>query len=166
MRKWLLLALLVLVLPPMSIGSAGTDQLRPFGRGSWQDIRKAHAGRPTVVHFWGLTCGPCRIEMPAWGKLLLERRDLELVVINADLVPNEPDAVSTMLAQTGLSAAENWTFNDDFVERLRYEIDPQWRGEIPRTMLISRDGSSTVIEGVADLETVRAWLDAQGAAAN
>jgi len=72
--------------------------------------------------------------MPAWGKLLLERRDLELVVINADLVPNEPDAVSTMLAQTGLSAAENWTFNDDFVERLRYEIDPQWRGEIPRTM--------------------------------
>jgi len=44
MRKGLLLALLVLVLAPMSIGSAGTDQLRPFGRGSWQDIRKAHAG--------------------------------------------------------------------------------------------------------------------------
>ena len=34
--------------------------------------------------------GPCRIEMPNWGKLLEERPDLNLVVINADLVPNEP----------------------------------------------------------------------------
>jgi hypothetical protein len=99
--------------------------------------------------------------MPQWGTLLQERPNLGLVVINADLVPNEPSAVSAMLAQTGLAAAENWTFADDFVERLRYEIDPQWRGEIPRTMLIARDGATTVIEGVADLESVRAWLDAQ-----
>jgi hypothetical protein len=37
----------------------------------------------------------------------------------------------------------------------------QWRGEIPRTMLIARDGATTVIDGVADLKRVRAWLDAQ-----
>jgi thiol-disulfide isomerase/thioredoxin len=161
MRKWLLLALLVFCSAPSCIGSAATDELRPFVRGSWQDIRKAHAGRPTVVHFWGVTCGPCRTEMPKWGKLLLERPDLSLVVINADLVPNEPSAVSAMLAQTGLAAAENWTFADDFVERLRYEIDPQWHGEIPRTMLIARDGATIVIEGAADLESVRGWLDTQ-----
>lgn len=163
MRKWLFPALLILALSPVSIGSAAIDGLRPFVRGSWQEIRKAHAGQPTVVHFWALTCGPCQAEMPNWGKLLLERHDLNLVVINADLVPNEPSAVSAMLALTGLAPAENWTFNDDFVERLRYEIDPQWRGEIPRTLLIARDGTTTVIEGVADLETVRAWLDGQAA---
>jgi thiol-disulfide isomerase/thioredoxin len=163
MRKWLLLALLAFCLAPSSIGSAAMDELRPFVRGSWQDIRKAHAGRPTVVHFWGVTCGPCRTEMPRWGKLLSERPDLGLVVINADLVPNEPSAVSAMLAQTGLAAAENWTFADDFFERLRYEIDPQWRGEIPRTMLIARDGGMTVIEGVAELTQVKAWLDEQRA---
>jgi hypothetical protein len=32
-----------------------------------------------------------------------------------------------MLAQTGLAGAENWMFSDGFVERLRYEIDPQSR---------------------------------------
>jgi len=99
--------------------------------------------------------------MPGWGKLLQERSDLNLVVINADLVPNEPGAVSAMLAQTGLAAAENWTFDDSFVERLRYEIDPRWQGDIPRTLLIARDGATTVIEGVADLDNVRAWLDGQ-----
>jgi thiol-disulfide isomerase/thioredoxin len=162
MRK--LLALLILALIPGSIGSAAMDGLRTFERGSWSEIRKAHAGRPAVVHFWGLTCGPCRVEMPSWGKLLVERRGLELVVINADLVPNEPGAVSATLAQTGLAAAENWTFGDGFVERLRYEIDPQWRGEIPRTMLIAADGATRVIEGVADLNEVRAWLDGQAGA--
>ena len=161
MKKVLLLALLALALPPNSIGSAATDGLRSFVRGSWNEIRKAHVGQPTVVHFWGLTCGPCRVEMPNWGKLLQERPDLNLVVINADLVPNEPGAVSAMLAQTGLAPAENWTFGDGFVERLRYEIDPQWQGEIPRTLLIAHDGTTTVIEGVADLARVKAWLEAQ-----
>jgi hypothetical protein len=99
--------------------------------------------------------------MPAWGKLLQERPDLHLVVIDADLVPNEPNAVATMLAQSGLTAAENWTFDDEFVERLRYEIDPKWQGDIPRTLLLARDGSTSVIEGVADQATVRAWLDEQ-----
>jgi hypothetical protein len=49
---------------------------------------------------------------------------------------------------------------------LRYEIDPQWRGEIPRTMLITRDGATTTIDGAADLDRVRAWLDAQRGVAN
>jgi thiol-disulfide isomerase/thioredoxin len=160
-RKELFFVLFVLVLAPSSIGSAATDGLRTFVRGSWQDIRKAHAGKPTVVHFWGLTCGPCRIEMPAWGTFLHERPDLELVVINADLVPNEASAASAMLAQTGLSTAENWSFGDGFVERLRYEIDPRWQGEIPRTLLIAPDGAVTTIEGVADLKEVAAWLDGQ-----
>jgi hypothetical protein len=38
---------------------------------------------------------------------------------------------------------------------------PQWRGEIPRTILIGRDGATTVMEGVVDLAAIRSWLDAQ-----
>jgi len=142
-------------------GSAKEGEIRPFERGSWQQIRQAHAGRPTVVHFWGLTCGPCRVEMPQWGKLLRERADLDLVVIDADLVPNQLEDAAAMLEKTGLAGAENWMFADDFTERLRFEIDPRWQGEIPRTMLIGRDGKVTVIEGVADPAQIEAWLDQQ-----
>jgi hypothetical protein len=56
--------------------------------------------------------------MTQWGKLLLERPDLGLVVINADLVPNEPSAVSAMLAQTGLEG--------NFGTPLLYELI-KWR---------------------------------------
>ena len=66
-----------------------------------------------------------------------------------------------MLQKAGLSDAESWLFSDDFVERLRFEVDPQWQGEIPRTLLIARDGTTTTMEGVADFAQLRAWLDAQ-----
>ena len=161
MIKQLALALGLLAAWPAAVGSATIDDVREFRRGSWNEIRRAHAGKPTIVHIWGVTCGPCRTEMPLWGALRRERPDINLVLIDADLVPNEPGAVAAMVDAAGLGGAENWTFGDGFVERLRYEIDPQWRGEIPRTMLIARDGAVTVMEGSVDFAEVRRWLDAQ-----
>lgn len=161
MKRWTLLMLIGLSLAPATGFSAALNGLHAFGRDSWQEIRNAHAGQPLVVHFWGVTCGPCRTEMPQWGEFLKEHADLHLVMIDADLVPNEPAAVKSTLDQSGLSAAENWMFDDAFVERLRYEIDPQWQGEIPLTLLIAPDGTKTAIEGVADLTKVKSWLDAQ-----
>jgi thiol-disulfide isomerase/thioredoxin len=153
--------LLAMILVGASAALATDGEVRPFKRGSWQQIRRAHDGQPIVVHFWGLTCGPCRGEMPKWGRLLKERPDLNLIAIDADLVPNAAELVKDELAKTGLAGAENWMFADDFVERLRFEINPRWRGEIPMTLMIARDGKTTTIEGVADTGQVRDWLDAQ-----
>ena len=49
---------------------AGRSALKPFQRGSWQDMLRTHAGRPTMVHFWGVTCGPCKVELPLLGKFM------------------------------------------------------------------------------------------------
>jgi thiol-disulfide isomerase/thioredoxin len=159
MNRSALFALISLVATSAALAADG--DLRPFKRGSWQQIRRAHEGQPIVVHFWGLTCGPCRIEMPKWGRLLQERSDLTLIAIDADLVPNAAELVKDELTKTGLAGAENWMFADDFVERLRFEINPRWRGEIPITLMIARDGKTTTIEGMADTAQVRDWLDAQ-----
>jgi thiol-disulfide isomerase/thioredoxin len=84
MKKCLLLALLILSLPLGSNGSAALEDINPFVRGSWKHILNAHAGQPMVVHFWGVTCGPCRVEMPRWGELLKKRPDLNLVPLHSD----------------------------------------------------------------------------------
>ena len=140
---------------------AAHDPLRAFQRGSWQAILHAHAGRPTMVNFWGVTCGPCKVELPLLGQFVKDNPGVDVVTVNADLVPNAPEATLSMLARAGLSSAENWTFSDGFVERLRFEIDPSWQGDIPRTMLIARDGKITTIEGIVDFAEVRKWFDAQ-----
>jgi thiol-disulfide isomerase/thioredoxin len=161
MKRSLVLVCLCVILAPIMASSAPADDVHAFVRGSWQQLREAHADRPLVVHFWGVTCGPCRAEMPEWGQFLKQHPNLPLVMIDADLVPNDAAAVKAMLAQSGLAKADNWMFDDDFVERLRFEIDPHWQGDIPRTLLIARNGVTTTIEGVADFAKVASWWNDQ-----
>jgi thiol-disulfide isomerase/thioredoxin len=156
-----LIVLLAALLSVVSLRTADAADPRPFERGSWATLREAHAGRPTVIHFWGLTCAPCLVELPHWGDLQARRPDLRLVLIAADPVPQDPERLAATLARAGLGKAESWSFADRFYERLRFEIDPAWAGELPRTVMIDRDGKATVLPGVADLAQVRRWLDTQ-----
>jgi thiol-disulfide isomerase/thioredoxin len=141
--------------------SEAPPQLKSFGRGSWQDVLHSHAGHPTIVHFWGVTCGPCKVELPLLGEFMKGHPAIDVVTISADLVPDLPGATRSMLEKANLSSAENWIFSDGFVERLRFEIDPGWQGDIPRTMLISREGAITTIEGSAEMADVERWSDQQ-----
>jgi thiol-disulfide isomerase/thioredoxin len=137
------------------------SKLRLFERGSWQQIVHSHAGHPTLVHFWGVTCGPCKVELPQLGEFMKQHPAVEIVTIDADLVPNSDGAAMSMLQAAGLAAAENWMFSDGFAERLRYEIDPAWQGDIPRTILISSNGGITTIEGTAEQSALQKWSDEQ-----
>jgi thiol-disulfide isomerase/thioredoxin len=164
MKRYLLSTIFLIAFLAPAPGSETPSQLKPFGRGSWQQVLHAHAGRPTLVHFWGVTCGPCKVELPVLGQFMKEHEAIDVVTISADLVPDLPDATRSMLQSAGLQAAENWIFSDGFVERLRFEIDPAWQGDIPRTLLVSRDGTVTTIEGSAELRELEKWSDQQGTA--
>lgn len=142
---------------------AAPSPLKPFERGSWRQMLRAHAGRPTLIHFWGVTCGPCKVELPQLGAFMKAHPGIDVVTVSADLVPNLPAATQDMLDRAGLSAADNFIFNDGYAERLRFEIDPSWQGDIPRTVLIGRDGSVSTIEGSADLAELDKWTADQSA---
>jgi thiol-disulfide isomerase/thioredoxin len=159
-----LLAGIVLVALQLPAPSEARE-LKPFVRGSWQQVLNSHAGRPTLVHFWGVTCGPCKVELPLLGGFVKDHPEVDMVTISADLAPDIPGAAQSMLKKSGLSSAENWIFSNGFVERLRFEIDPKWQGDIPRTLLISRDGKITTIEGSAEMTDLEKWLKPQTASA-
>lgn len=164
MRRILLTTTLLVAFLAPAPGSESPPQLKPFVRGSWRDVLRSHAGRPTLVHFWGVTCGPCKVELPLLGKFMKDHGEIDVVTISADLDPDLPGATRAMLDKAGLSPAENWIFSDGFVERLRFEIDPTWQGDIPRTILITRDGAATTIEGSAEMQDLENWTVQQHAA--
>ena len=58
---------------------------------------------PTLVHFWGVTCGPCKVELPLLGQFAKKHPEIDVVTISADLVPNLPAATQSMLDKAGLS---------------------------------------------------------------
>jgi thiol-disulfide isomerase/thioredoxin len=157
MRYWLALSLMLAAAPALA-----ADPL-PFGKGSWQELRQQHAGRPAIVHFWGLTCGPCLVELPQWGRFAQSVTGIDIVMVAADPVPEPPADLAASLAKAGLGKAESWAFADPFTERLEYEIDPNWRGELPLTVLLGRDGSVTSTTlGTVNFAELRAWVERQG----
>jgi thiol-disulfide isomerase/thioredoxin len=160
MKRMISVALLLFAGLPAAPAFNGS-KLRPFERGSWQQLLHSHAGHPTLVHFWGVTCGPCKVELPQLGEFMKQYPAVDVVTIDADLVPNSDAAALSMLTDAGLSSAENWMFSDGFTERLRYEIDPVWQGDIPRTILISSNGDITTIEGAAEPSALQKWFDKQ-----
>jgi thiol-disulfide isomerase/thioredoxin len=162
MKRMTFAALLLLASLPATSASEQT-KLKSFERGSWQRLLRSHAGHPTLVHFWGVTCGPCKVELPELGEFMKQHPSVDVVTIDADLVPNSDAAVLSMLEGAGLLSAENWMFNDGFPERLRYEIDAAWQGDIPRTILISRKGEMATIEGSAEPFLLQKWSDEQAA---
>jgi thiol-disulfide isomerase/thioredoxin len=155
MRIGLVLGFLMLAAPAMAANP------QPFGKGSWQALRQRHAGHSTVVHFWGLTCGPCLTELPQWGKFAQAESDVDLVMVAADPVPEPAASLAANLAKAGLAKTESWSFADPFTEKLQFEVDPNWRGELPFTVMIGRDGSVSSTLGTVDFVELRNWAERQ-----
>jgi thiol-disulfide isomerase/thioredoxin len=160
MTHWITVFVFALLCAP-----AQSAEMKAFGRGTWQAILKEHAGTPVVIHLWGLTCAPCLTELPHWAKLEKERANMKLIMIAADPTPADPADLTITLDNAGLQRSERWMFADAFSERLRFEVDPKWRGEMPRTILIGADGTPTIKPGLADLAAIRRWLDSEKAKA-
>jgi thiol-disulfide isomerase/thioredoxin len=125
-----LLALCLLV----AAVNAAAQELRPFVSGSIKEIVAGRQGKPFILGLWSLTCTHCREELSTLSGLKKKYPALDLVLVSTD-TPVDRAEIQATLGQLGLGRAEAWVFADDFAERLRFEIDPKWHGELPRSYL-------------------------------
>jgi len=151
--KWIFALLLCL-----SAACASAEQeLKPFVRGSQQAIVAAHQGKPFILVLWSLDCTHCLDDMALFGKLAKEYRDLDLVLVSTDS-PQQKQEIAAMLQRHHLDTVESWVFADSFVERLRYEVDAQWYGELPRTYFFDAQGQSVAMSGKLERGRVERWI--------
>ena len=153
--KWLIALLLYL-------GAAcafAAQELKSFVRGSQQQIISTRAGKPFIVGFWSLTCTNCRDDLALFGKLAQKYRDLDLVLVSTDS-PEQMQEIASTLQHYRLGHAESWVFADSYIERLRFEVDPQWYGELPRIYFFDAEGRSTAISGKIDRIEIERWIRA------
>jgi thiol-disulfide isomerase/thioredoxin len=134
----------------------------PYGRGGFAQLVKAHAGRPLMIHFWSVTCPPCLAELPQWAKMLAEQKGVDIVFVNTDGEEDRARA-QARVEKAGLAKAAHYGFSDDFVEKLYFEADKSWRGELPFTALVAPDGAVTAVTGPVDDPLVAKWLARSGA---
>ena len=147
MKYWLnFLAAVALSFPGVLL--AGSDVLKPYQTGDWKVITKSANGSPIAIHFWGVTCPACVKEMPQWGQFIKNNPNAKVVFIQVDDVSQ--DSMKKMLSKAGLDKANNYYVAAPFDERLRFEIDPQWHGETPTTIMIDKNGKVTRKTGLID----------------
>jgi thiol-disulfide isomerase/thioredoxin len=124
----------------------------PLRAGGMAQIRASFQGRPMLLHVWSLTCAPCLVEMPQWARRIRQNPGVAFVFVNTDGLGHAA-AAARRLALSGVKPTRSLVYADDFVERLQYEIAPDWLGELPRTEWVSGNGKSGVKLGpVSDAE--------------
>jgi thiol-disulfide isomerase/thioredoxin len=157
----LALALSLVALAPVT---ARALDFKPYGRGAFARLQKADTGRPLIVHFWSVTCAPCLAELPEWAKIARERKTIHIVFVNTDH-DGDRSRAQARLEKAGLIEATHYSFADDFVDRLYFEVDKTWRGELPFTALIAPDGGLVTVTGAIDDPLIAEWLAKAQAAA-
>jgi len=137
--------------------AAQAGEIKPFVPGSMKSILAAHQGKPFILGLWSLSCVHCRDDLRLLGKLVGKYPAVDLVLVATD-TPAETAALASTLKQYGLQRREAWVFGDDFSERLRFEIDRNWYGELPRTYFIAAAGDSEAVSGKLDAFHVEQWV--------
>ncbi|MEK0446801.1 MAG: hypothetical protein RLZZ399_2122 [Verrucomicrobiota bacterium] len=119
------------------------------------ELRKNGTQKLRLFNIWATWCGPCVAEFPELVKTArkYEMRDFELITLSAD-DPEDIGKVKAFLEKrgAGLSARQlarvqsegrstnSYLFRGANLEALMREVDPEWPGSIPHSVLVGTDG--------------------------
>ena len=142
-----------------AIGLAAQEgaEIRAFSSRNFSEIRAANAGHPLVVAFWSISCEPCKEELALLTELHRDFPKVRMVVVSTDS-PEQRLAVQRFFAKYALGNVELWQYGDESEERIRYSVDPSWRGELPRSYFFEASGAVTKQSGAPEKSWARAWF--------
>lgn len=155
----------ILLLAFTASSALAAPEIQPLLRGSFQKIIEAHAGKPFIVALWSVSCTHCGADLEIFNRLSKKYSDFNLVLVSTDS-PDQKSVIVRTLKHYNLIRAnkpklariESWVFAESYTERLRFEIDAQWYGELPRTYFFDAQGKATAISGVLDEAETERWV--------
>ena len=149
--------LLLIGFAAIPAAQAASETPRPFVSGSLQKIVAERQGKPFILAVWSVTCTHCPEELKALGKLKAAHPALDIVLVAADAPEDGPQAAA-LAKRYGLARAPQWVFADEAPERLRYEIDRRWHGELPRTYFYDRQHAVEAVSGRVPASQLAQWV--------
>lgn len=150
-RKFLFIYLFVFSFSLALPIHAEQAQLKHFVPGSYQQLLNSNADKPFVLTIWSTTCSSCLEKMALLNELQRSRPDINIIMLSTDDV-SAADQIQTVLAKNELTNLENWVFAEENAQRLRYEIDPGWYGELPRTYFLNKNHERHGVSGALSHE--------------
>lgn len=106
----------------------------------------AHGER--IVMFWALSCVYCEPNMKALAQLQRAHpKDIELLMVATDDIHGNRRAIAARLREAGVATYPAWAYDEAVPQRLDFLVDPNWGGELPRTLVILGDGTRAAVSG-------------------
>jgi thiol-disulfide isomerase/thioredoxin len=155
LKKQFLSGLVILLALFNGSVQAEPPTLELFATGSYQKILTNHANQPFMLVAWSITCSSCLKDMALLSQIHQKRPELKIIMLATDDI-SEADQIKPILEKNQLSELENWVYADENTQKLQFEIDPKWYGELPRTYFFDKTQQREGISGVlseADYES-------------
>ncbi len=134
--------------------------IHPFVSGSFSQILEQRQQQSFVLVLWSMDCPSCYKELEMLGQLNSKYTDLNIVLVSTDIEATHNE-LQTILSKYKLENHENiesWVFSGDSDERLRFEIDRSWYGELPRSYFFTSKNEKQVVSGILSKEKLLEWI--------
>ena len=156
-RPAIFVAIVIVQLSWMGGSHAGT--LKPFVQGSYASLLAAREDEAFLLVIWSTTCVPCRDEFRLISEIRGTEGDFPVVLVSTDTIADSSVA-EQMLSMYKMDDFESWIFAEDNHARLRFEIDPSWYGEMPRSYFCDADHLCAGVSGSLEHQQLLAWVRA------
>ena len=156
-RRILIIFHFIFLCSIVQLGKAEQTPLKLFVSGSYQQLLDSNANKPFVLVVWSITCSSCLKDMALLSKMHKSNPKINMVMLATDDT-SATDDINKILAKNELTDLENWIFADENPQKLRYEIDPKWYGELPRTYFLNKQHEREGISGVLSQQDYDAFF--------
>jgi len=136
-----------------------TAQAEPsaFTSGSYQQILTSNANQPFMLVIWSVNCSSCLKDMELLSSIHKSKPELKMIMLAADEL-SAAEQIQQILEKNQLSEIENWVYAAENTQKLQFEIDPKWYGELPRTYFFDKAHQRTGVSGVLSKEDYETML--------
>ena len=129
----------------------------PFDMNTRQVIEKRYIDQPLIISFWSIDCPYCIDDLRKLGKALSKNTNVKLITVCVDGKESAKKA-ERILSQANLPKHEQYQYAEVDEDRLRYNIDPAWYGELPRTYFYDAAHQVTPLSGKISNSFLDKWF--------
>ncbi len=137
--------------------SFAANEIRTFSQLGMKKVLTEKEGQPFILVVWSIDCEPCMQELATLADLR-QTRMLNVTLISTD-GPENFEQVASTLAEFSLLDLDNWLFEQANSAKLRYQIDQDWFGELPRAYFYLNAESRLAYSGALTRDQINLWLD-------
>lgn len=139
--------LTILLLTVAATAFAGASAIEPLGPDDVAALLKPPARGERIVMLWSLDCVYCEPNMQALAKLQRAHpRYVQLLTVATDSIAQRA-RIAARLNAAGMQGYPARAYTEPSPARINFLIDPNWGGELPRTIVIRTDGSRIALSG-------------------